>query len=693
MFVWPHQQLRKQLRAGYSRLPVYNNLCGHGARPQTPVYCDYESRLLTRVHSPIQLRACLLRWQSEFSRPFSLYEARKWAKDYLLANGGNVETVEKFIDFFLSMGYIRPVSGKNARTLKFFFDSSAVSSIMESGPASDRRLTLQLPATIITRTGTLSHFPLSVKLLRKIVSLLHDKSEQDLHAAIHSRQNNSARTLLPLEACTLCARWLLSVGKNIQLSLQSIDGDACLKLAQDQAPPPPPQLLAYLDYLEKWPRCSLVLEDDANLNAMKHSLISAILTTLRTDVRFDSVDSRTVKVIKFVLETDELQSPLRRRTTSEIPMSEKRKRLRSLSPSVPFPPSNRLLALRGLRKGSPVIQRAQSTVSRSWRKSWSFTDFSWQNRLVASTTELPGKNSADTEEDTLTLLIAMFPPLLRAILVAITRSIRRLLSTPNYTTGEPHANADFFASTFSSILFPLSSPTEANKKDDWRVRFLYHLLTPKRPARSFDCLIASVFGRDCKEMEKVSPVEPVTDEPKQTRSVGLQTSAPTGEICKALSALSLTALADSSSSSSRPSLVSAPLGDSTNLSQTSKTTKACSAEAQQIRSNIAINLGRWRQADDHQRLAKLESSAELLQLLNHILLDRSMDPRVKLRHLKQFQTSHGDVFWLRFGDVQTANDYFRRLQQRIDRLPTSPSGISKLGSAIKVKKGSLPPTS
>ncbi|VDL90393.1 unnamed protein product [Schistocephalus solidus] len=465
-----------------------------------------------------------------------------------------------------------------------------------------------------------------------IVSLLHDKSEYDLHAAIHNKQNNSPRTLLPLEACTLCARWLLSVGKNIQLSLQSIDGDACLRLTHDQKPPP--KLLAYLDYLAKWPRCSMVLEDDANLSAVKHSLISAVLTTLRTDVRFDPLDSRTIEVIKFVLETNKVQSPEPQKTASAIFTSEKRKRLRA------------------------------------------------------------GKSSADIEEDALTLLIAMFPPLLRGILVAFVYSIRCLLFSSNNTTGEPHATIDFFASTFSPVLFTLLSSTKANEKEDWRIRFLYHLLNPERPARSFGCLMASVFGRNYNKIEKVDPIEPLPDQPKQTRSIGLQTSASTGEICKVLSTLNLTTLADSPDSPARLSMLSAPLGDSTNLSQTSKiTARVCSAEAQQLRSNIALSLGRWRQADDPQRLAKLESSAELLQLLNHILLDRSMDPRVKLRHLKQFQISHGDVFWLRFGDVQTANDYFRRLRQRIDKLPSSPSGISKLGNAIKVKKGSLPPTS
>ncbi|VDN13780.1 unnamed protein product [Dibothriocephalus latus] len=200
----------------------------------------------------MKLRACLLHWQTELPRPFSLQEARKWAKDYLLTNGGNVDTVDKFVDFFLNMGYIRPVSGRNPRTQKFL-----------------------------------------------IVSLLHEKGEHDLHAAIHSKQNNCAKTLLPLEACTLCARWLLSVGKNIQLSLQSIGGDASLKLAQDQKPPA--QLLAYLDYLEKWPRCSVVHGDDENMNAVKHSLISAILTTLRDDVKSDPLDSNTISVIKFVL--------------------------------------------------------------------------------------------------------------------------------------------------------------------------------------------------------------------------------------------------------------------------------------------------------------------------------------------------------------------------------------------------------
>ncbi|EUB59716.1 Adenosylhomocysteinase A [Echinococcus granulosus] len=102
-----------------------------------------------------------------------------------------------------------------------------------------------------------------------------------------------------------------------------------------------------------------------------------------------------------------------------------------------------------------------------------------------------------------------------------------------------------------------------------------------------------------------------------------------------------------------------------------------------------------RKPASQQRLANLGKTYELMKLLNGILEDRAMDPKVKLNHLRQlnkaylqFQTFHGDVFWMRFGDVKTAERYFDRLNHRIanastKKAPETPvAGMPKSSSAF-----------
>ncbi|VDM37135.1 unnamed protein product [Hydatigera taeniaeformis] len=95
-----------------------------------------------------------------------------------------------------------------------------------------------------------------------------------------------------------------------------------------------------------------------------------------------------------------------------------------------------------------------------------------------------------------------------------------------------------------------------------------------------------------------------------------------------------------------------------------------------------------RKSTPQQRLASLGKTYELMKLLNGILEDRDMDPKVKLNHLRKFQTFHGDVFWMRFGDVKTAERYFDRLNRRIANASTK----KNLGTptALMSRNGGVP---
>ncbi|KAA3676049.1 uncharacterized protein DEA37_0001672, partial [Paragonimus westermani] len=53
----------------------------------------------------------------------------------------------------------------------------------------------------------------------------------------------------------------------------------------------------------------------------------------------------------------------------------------------------------------------------------------------------------------------------------------------------------------------------------------------------------------------------------------------------------------------------------------------------------------------------------------------------------QFRKSHADVFWLRFGDQQTASNYLIRLQRRIDA-QAQPSVLERITNAFRRRRQS-----
>uniref|UniRef100_A0A5K3EXE6 PH domain-containing protein n=2 Tax=Mesocestoides corti TaxID=53468 RepID=A0A5K3EXE6_MESCO len=70
---------------------------------------------------------------------------------------------------------------------------------------------------------------------------------------------------------------------------------------------------------------------------------------------------------------------------------------------------------------------------------------------------------------------------------------------------------------------------------------------------------------------------------------------------------------------------------------------------------------------DLERFLVLGNMTHLIHTLNYFINDKTMDPKTKMRYIKQFEQTHPDVFWLRFGDNQTAKKYYAHLQCRIDQ--------------------------
>ncbi|CDS37263.1 conserved hypothetical protein [Echinococcus multilocularis] len=70
---------------------------------------------------------------------------------------------------------------------------------------------------------------------------------------------------------------------------------------------------------------------------------------------------------------------------------------------------------------------------------------------------------------------------------------------------------------------------------------------------------------------------------------------------------------------------------------------------------------------DLEHVLALGNMRHLIHTLNFFIDDKNMDPKTKMRYIKQFEATHPDVFWLRFGDSQTAKNYYAHLRRRIDQ--------------------------
>ncbi|EUB62689.1 hypothetical protein EGR_02485 [Echinococcus granulosus] len=79
------------------------------------------------------------------------------------------------------------------------------------------------------------------------------------------------------------------------------------------------------------------------------------------------------------------------------------------------------------------------------------------------------------------------------------------------------------------------------------------------------------------------------------------------------------------------------------------------------------SLDYWLQGSlDLKHVLTLGNMRHLIHTLNFFIDDKHMDPKTKMRYIKQFEATHPDVFWLRFGDSQTAKNYYAHLHRRID---------------------------
>ncbi|VDL97981.1 unnamed protein product [Schistocephalus solidus] len=82
----------------------------------------------------------------------------------------------------------------------------------------------------------------------------------------------------------------------------------------------------------------------------------------------------------------------------------------------------------------------------------------------------------------------------------------------------------------------------------------------------------------------------------------------------------------------------------------------------------------------------LGTTAHLIRTLNYFINDRKLDPKLKMKYIKQFEETHSDVFWLRFGDRQTALAYYAQLQRRIDdQRSQGPSVMNRLARIFRRK--------
>uniref|UniRef100_A0A5K3FFS1 Rap-GAP domain-containing protein n=1 Tax=Mesocestoides corti TaxID=53468 RepID=A0A5K3FFS1_MESCO len=406
-----------------------------------------------------------------------------------------------------------------------------------------------------------------------------------------------------------------------------------------------------------------------------HALVETMILSLKDSDDFKPLHPHTVSVFKFILSLDE-----ERRIKPKIPPPSAwfGNRISGLPPLINK--SGRILA--GAEPGSNFLRRSLSVSPKSLKRS--FTSDDLRSQLQSRAPEPSGKlrkassmtrNTICNTERALRLATTLLSPSICYLIASLTAALRSLREG-----GEDGLICSKLASHLAPVLFPANSQEATCPpvvvSSDWKEAVLATLFS----VDADKCIAPSELVKSIVNLQAPSQTleAPVKQSPSESMRVAPLRSA--------LSRLNINktsirgqALPDGSchhldSDSER---VICPLASKYGYSPSL------------VQANTASSLHRSyvERSNEPKRLAKLENTCELLRLLNTILDDRAMDPKMKMNCLRQFQAFHGDVFWLRFGNAETADRYFERLNQRIANAAhqrSSALSVTDIAKSIKL---------
>ncbi|KAL5105595.1 Adenosylhomocysteinase B [Taenia crassiceps] len=442
--------------------------------------------------------------------------------------------------------------------------------------------------------------------------------------------------------------WLTEIGENLCHNRQ----ESGISLS--------PSLLVHLDFLSSCTDSNVLSKE--NKAGVLNDIIRTIVKLLRSFDTFVPPNPTTVCLFKFVLRYLKVQKKTNRHPPSAwignrmgLPLS-----LRDSSAQRSTQSEKSPLA---------VFRRSHSMSPRSRRFSLNPIDlhvsmsfsrpFMMPGRLQKAYSDVSHSNVC--MERPLRLAVTLLHPNACFIITRLTaaiRSVRNNANSENFAGDYfPLSSNECMAGLMAPILFPtISCPkttrTSRFDRGEWG-----------------EALLTTLFSVDVGKC--IEPTKLLTDivdtikPPSQAKALGSTVVNPPPTI------------APLQSSFSRLNIRSSPHGTPVSLcpcrakhgnKSSSSPSKTSSASPMSLQSTLPPTLRcshLSRKLASQERLASLGKTCELMKLLNGILEDRAMDPKVKLNHLRQFRTYHGDVFWMRFGDAKTAERYFDRLNHRI----------------------------
>nr|CDS21894.1 hypothetical protein EgrG_000076800 [Echinococcus granulosus] len=613
----------------------------------------------------------LLQWMSEVPSPFPLSDARAWLRRYLVSNHGDAVKVDEFLSFLQSNDYIKIICYEK-RNLPLFYPNDeslcyaheASNSCRGYGNSASERM-----------ERALYYRSLSLKLLKRLTSYLPDNVKNDLHPSLHYKNLSIVKEILnfpPLETCKFCSDWLTEIGENIYHNRQESGIDLSSSL------------LVHLDFLRRCPDSSVLSKE--NMADVLNDIVRTIVKLLKTFDFFVPPNPITVSLFKLVLQRPEVQ----KRKNRQPPSAWIGNRMGVLSsmrdPHVQRPTESEVST-------SKVFRRSQSMSPGSRRLSLNSIDlhvnmsfsrpFMMSGRLQRAHSDI--FNPTDCVERALRLATTLLCPNTCSIIAHLTAAIRSIRSNTNREGFQedyfPLSSVECMAVLMAPILFPVVSQrrvTHSSRLDcgEWREA----LLTTLFSADAGKCIQPAELLLDIVDPTKIPSLAKALE-----LTVNCQSSPKVAPLQSSFSRLNI--------KSSSHGTAAASMGPRhTKLeNERSFSSETPSASPTLLQPTLPASLRCSlfsRKPASQQRLANLGKTYELMKLLNGILEDRAMDPKVKLNHLRQFQTFHGDVFWMRFGDVKTAERYFDRLNHRIanastKKAPETPvAGMPKSSSAF-----------
>nr|CDS29296.1 conserved hypothetical protein [Hymenolepis microstoma] len=575
------------------------------------------------------LKSILFQWKCEVSDPFPLSEAKVWLRRYFIAHYGDTHKVGDFLSFLLQHKYVKIVCYEKSDCPLYFLDDV---SLTQPESSCDVNLKSNIGITDQMQIG-IFYRSLAISLIKRITSDLPHRIRSELHPFLHYNSHvvRQIAKFPSLDACKYCSEWLATCGKNVYNNSfgfgHNVDVD----------------LIAQLDYLTKCSK-SRVLSKDNRLILLS-SLIESSLETLKDFRDVSPPHQITLRFVDFLLHYHE---KVKSKVDAFFPETLTENRSRNSSSPMNSP----------LKSHGQTIPRSNSVSPKPFQRSKTLIDLNFNSANRRGVSLLPGRlvksrstvfNSIEVIEQALRLASILLPPkvcytvaYLSSALINIYFCIGGDISTQDFY---PLYSPEYLSKLVTSALLPKASErtdmdTDANSMESLLlILFSSHAQNVHPPKLLQDLIDLSNLPSSLKKNAEIGKKVNEVKSPIPLKS--------------AMSRLNIQS-PFLSSSSSRP--LKAIHSESTPKISTGDTNK-------NVMSSIDL-------------ISELATKKGLMNLLNSILVDQSIDLKTKYGYLTQFRQNHSEIFLKRFTNKETADAYMDRMLRKVNETSKNQSSLN-----------------